>query len=91
MLMLELDWAGETPPDLGRSTDDERVLVERGSQIGPSGWPTIKVFVEHEEGAPKYMASMSLVGWLKDVYLAGLGEDELELQADELAGLAREV
>lgn len=91
MLKLELDWAADEAAPLGVDPDDSNVRVEKVTDVGPSRWPVIAVYVAHEEGAPAHAASMALDGWLKDVYLVGLEEPELTDQAEELAGMAEEV
>ncbi len=80
MLQLELDWAGDSLPQLDRM--DEGVLVELVSEKGPTGHPVIRVYVEQPEFAMAHVAYQKLDGWLRDVY----GADEAE--AMDLADLA---
>lgn len=84
MLKLELDWAADETPD-ETPYPDEPVRVEYDDESGPSGWPTVRVYVARVTGEPAYVAYMRLDGWLRDVYGATAAE------AQELADLADEV
>lgn len=84
MLKIELDWAGEGEPQR-EPFEGEPVTVEFDPTPGPSGWPTVRVYVAQVPGEPAHLPYMRMDGWLRDVY--GCSEDE----AQEMAELVQEV
>lgn len=88
MLKLELDWASDHSVEKREyiaGWDDEHVSFEFDDRPGPSGWPTVRVYVRREVGEPNFMAYQRLDAWLRDVY----GVDEAG--AEELSGGVEEV
>lgn len=83
MIKLELDWAAEDiAPPYGHDDEDDAVYVEQGAEVGPSGWPTVVVYVAQRHGEEAYRATMALESWLIAWY--GVEGDE----ANELANMA---